>query len=69
MTCCFILLEVSCLILGQTATPDSSRTPDTNAILAELDDGIIGGVGTGVIVGIGAAIGGGEVSISLTFYK
>ena len=61
LTCCFVLLEVSCFILGQTTTPpDSARTPDVKAILAELDDGIIGGVGAGVIVGIGAVIGGGQ---------
>ena len=43
-----------------TTTPDSARTRDVKAILAELDDGIIGGVGAGAIVGIGAVIAGGQ---------
>ena len=62
LTSCFLLLEVSSLILGQTmtTTPDSARTRDVKAILAELDDGIIGGVGAGAIVGIGAVIAGGQ---------
>jgi hypothetical protein len=58
--CFIVLVEVSCLILGQTTTPDPSRPPDINTILAQLDDGIIGSVAAGVVVGLGGVIGGGQ---------